>query len=185
MELLTNTEGVNELLKEIDRSECYLKTRYKMHCKNDDSCISHCIDHALSHPSEKEFISECKNVHNQYSKDCNAITTCIDLLQLLLTKLPSSHRREIALWEVRNTKEKIFECKKHILRGVQQSKARVESFRELLPSTALWIRDFAQKVNPSKVYSQSYLSVHHFSFLLLVVGRYARIIWKTWNHRFC
>lgn len=58
----------------------------------------------------------------------------------------------MALWEVQNAKQKIFEWKKHIMRGVQQSKARAELFRESGPSTALWIRDFAPKVNPSKVY---------------------------------
>ncbi len=149
--LLTNTDQTRQLLEEIDSAELYLKARFRMHCTNDDSCISHCIDHALSHPTDIELTSECNNIHDRYCKECCAITESIDLLKVMLAKLSSSHERDVAFWDVANCKQKIFEWKKHILRGVQQSKARSEKFRELEPSSALWIRDYAQKVNPSKV----------------------------------
>lgn len=65
--------------------------------------------------------------------------------------MPPSHEKEVAEWEVVNATFKIMEWQKHILRGVQQSKARATAFSELDESKALWLRDYAQKVIPTKV----------------------------------
>lgn len=72
-------------------------------------------------------------------------------MKSMLNALPQSHEREVAMWEADNAEQKIMEWQRHILRGVQQSKARSKAFSEMAPTTALLIRDYAQKVLPSKV----------------------------------
>lgn len=166
MKLLPDADEAKELLKCINQSEDYLKARYKMHCNNDDSCVSHCIDHALSHPKDTELFSKCEKIHDRHCKECLSIVDCIGSLKLMLTQMPPSHGQEVAQWEVENAEQKIMEWQRHILRGVQQSKARSKSFMELGPSSALWIRDFAQKVNPSKVRIIFFFIIFQVSFLL-------------------
>lgn len=159
VKLLEDNSEKKELLKCINESERYLKARYKMHCNNDDSCISHCIDHALSHPTDNDFLSECSKTHDQNCAECVKVVESIALLRLKLNQLPSSHEREVAEWEVANAEQKIMQWQKHILRGVQQSKARAKSFKELGPTHALWVRDYAQKVLPTKVVNRNNFSL--------------------------
>lgn len=65
--------------------------------------------------------------------------------------MPDNPKNQVIQWEVENSSLKILEWQKHIMRGEQQSKARSSAFKELSSTQALWVRDFAQKVLPSKV----------------------------------
>lgn len=69
----------------------------------------------------------------------------------MVLKPPSSHRKEVAQHEIANAERKVMDWQKHIIRGVQQAKARenVLQFHDLI--SVLWIRDFAQKFLPTKV----------------------------------
>lgn len=151
MKLLRNDEENKSLLESISKSESYLKARYQKHCTDDDSCISHCINHALSHPKDKELMSSCSKVHDRYCVECQNLNNCVEQLKTKINHLPPSHQKEVAEWEVSNASFKIMAWQKHILRGVQQSKARSHALNELGPATALWLRDYSQKFNPSKV----------------------------------
>lgn len=149
--LLEKNDENKELSKWIDSSEGYLKARFKTHCSYDDSCSSHCIKHALSHPTDKDLFSKCDKIHNSICAECLRLIDCIDVLKRKVIQLPSSHRREVALYEIDNAQKKIINWQKHIMRGVQQAKARVNVLQNLDAITALWIRDFAQKYLPTKV----------------------------------
>lgn len=164
VEKLGDNPEPKELLKCINRSEHYLKARYKTHCNNDDSCICHCINHGLSHPKDEDLLSECNECHDRICEECLNIVETIASLQLKLAQLPSSHEREVAEWEVSSADQKIMQWQKHILRGVQQSKARSKSMKELGPTNAFWIRDYAQKVLPAKVIKQITFTLFVFSF---------------------
>lgn len=141
------------ILESIDKSENYLKANYKNHCAYDDNCASHCISHGLSHPNDKELQSKCNMAHDRYCPECLNLIQCISTLKLKAVQLPKSHANEVSQWEINNASTKVTEWQKHVLRGVQQSKARSSAFSLLGPTTALWIRDYAQKVLPSKVIS--------------------------------
>lgn len=88
---------------------------------------------------------------------------------------PVSHEKDVAVCEVEGAKERIKEWQKHILRGVQQTKARTKAFEELGPTNALWIPGYAQKFNPSKVIYAFYYSMIHFQlsgkFFFLLLNR--------------
>lgn len=66
--------------------------------------------------------------------------------------LTDSHVKNVTLHEIGLAETKIYEWQRHVMRGVQQSKARCAALDELENSDALWIRDFAQKYNPTKVH---------------------------------
>lgn len=82
------------------------------------------------------------------------MVNCIASLKLNLTYLSRSHEKDVANWEVSNAELKIMEWQKHILRGVQQTTARENAFKELGLTIALWIRDYAHKYVPTKVLLQ-------------------------------
>lgn len=140
-----------ELMKRINLAESYLKARYKTHCHCDDSCISHCITHALSHPSDKDLQSKCNKIHDSICDECVNVVDSIETLKLKIVNLPTRRETEVMTHEIANAEIKISDWQKHIIRGVQQSKARSEAFKNLCSTWAIWIRDFAQKYLPSKV----------------------------------
>lgn len=149
--MLGNNEETKELLESIKKSESYLKARFRKHCNYNDSCMSHCINHGLSHPKDKELFSSCDKNHDRFCLECLNLVTCLASIRLKINQLPISHEKEVAEWEVENATFKIFAWQKHILRGAQQSKARSTAFTELGPTKAIWIRDYAEKVIPTKV----------------------------------
>lgn len=65
--------------------------------------------------------------------------------------LPDTHAKAVLIEDTKTAKAKILEWQRHILRAVKQDKARDAAFKDLTSTEALWIRDFAQKINPSKV----------------------------------
>lgn len=152
VKLLGNDEGVKELLEDINSSESYLKARFKTHCNFDDTCSSHCIKHALSHPTDKDLSSTCNEIHYLICGECLKVYDCLATLKLKIAQLPFSHRKEIAQYEISTAGKMIMDWQKHIMRGVQQSKARSNVMQHLDLKTTLWIRDFAQKYLPTKVY---------------------------------
>lgn len=117
----------------------------------DDPCISHCISHSLSHPSDRDLFAKCKKIHDQRCEECSNVVSCISSLKNKFAQLPLSHEREVAEWEIANSERKIMDWQKHIMRGVQQSKARSKAFQTLGLTLALWLRDYAQKFLPTKV----------------------------------
>lgn len=151
MNMLEKSDVTKQLSTCITQSESYLKARYKIHCTSSDACISHCIEHSLSHPKDKELFSTCDKPHDRICAECKTILDSIAALKSMIKKLPQSREKEVATWEINDAEVKIFEWQKHIMRSVQQSKARTDAFQELEATSAVWIRDYAQKFNPTKV----------------------------------
>lgn len=104
--MLGNDEVTKELLKYIDSCEKYLKARYKTHCKSNDSCKSHCITHALSHPTDNNLSTTCDEVHSSVCRECTSLIDYIATLKLKVSQLPSSHRKEVAHYEIANAEKK-------------------------------------------------------------------------------
>lgn len=138
----------------LNAAKIYLKVKFKLHCEKDESCPSHCLQHALSNPSDNKLSAVCSLEHTDICSECfNLIKTMQDI-QKAIVKLPDSREKELAMHDIQIAEAKITEWKRHIVRGVQQSKARACAFSDIRPDEAVWIRDFAQKVNPSKVHSK-------------------------------
>lgn len=115
MKLLGNDDETKKLSECVNASEKYLKARFKTHCKYDDICSSHCIKHALSHPNDKDLFSRCDKLHRSICGECLTLNDCIVTLKLKVCQLPSSHEKDVALYEIANAQRKIMEWQKHIM----------------------------------------------------------------------
>lgn len=113
--LFEDNQETKTLLKFIDESEQYIKTRYKIHCSNDDSCMTHCIDHALSNPKDKDFRSPCTKIHDRICEECLNVVKCFASIKSDLHRLPSSHEKEVAQYDVKTAEQKIMGWQQHIL----------------------------------------------------------------------
>lgn len=149
--LLPQTEK-KSLSGRLEAARAYLKVKFKLHCDNDNNCRSHCIQYALSNPSDIKLSTNCTVAHTAVCLECLNITNTINDIQSALTQLMDTREKELALHDVNIAKSKIQEWKQHIVRGVQQGKARTSALSNLKSDETVWIRDFAQKVNPSKVF---------------------------------
>lgn len=150
LELLSSTEQrvLSECLK---KAKDYMKARYKLHCESDSDCPSHCASHALSHPIDQQLKSECTKKHSHVCQECYNVKETIKNIETAVNQLPDSRNKVLALHDIHTAETKIMDWKRHIIRGMQQGKARDAGLKNLKENEAMWIRDYAQKVNPSKV----------------------------------
>lgn len=161
--LLPQNHDNEELLKQINLSESYLKARFQTHCKYNDSCRTHCINYALSHPNDNDFFSRCEQNHDQICGECLNVINCIAAVKSKISQITDDRQREVTTYEIGNAEQKIMDWQKHVIRGVQQAKARANALNNLQQSNGLWIRDFAQKYNPNKVRIFYFLRFHVFN----------------------
>lgn len=164
LKLFGSGSDVKELLHCLNSSEKYLKARFSTHCKCNDSCSSHCINHALSHPTDNDLYSTCEKSHDVTCGECLALRDCFTKFRSMISQLPAGHEKEVAEYDIINSESVIMDWQKHIMRGVQQSKARSDAFSNLDQTSAIWLRDYAQKVLPSKVASSSNICLPRFHF---------------------
>lgn len=135
----------------LQKAKTYLNARFRLHCEDDSLCLTHCLSHALSHPTDPALVSKCTQQHTEVCSECLNITTSIDFIEKEVELLPDTHAKAVLIEDTKTAKAKILEWQRHILRAVKQDKARDAAFKDLTSTEALWIRDFAQKINPSKV----------------------------------
>lgn len=83
--------------------------------------------------------------------ECKNILDCFRNLKYKAYQLPAGHEKEVVEYDIYNAENVIMDWQKHIVRGVQQTKARTDAFANLDQTSAIWIRDYAQKFLPTKV----------------------------------
>lgn len=123
-----------------------------MHCEDNSSIPTHCLQHGLSHPTDTALMSKCLKTHDEVCSECINIITTIKHIEDQIILMPDTHAKSVLMLDTKDAKAKIMEWQKHIIRGVKQDQARDAAFSNLGATEALWIRDFAQKINPSKVF---------------------------------
>lgn len=121
--------------------------RFERHCDWDSECPSHCIKHALS-SSDPELQETCDNDHLFVCKDCFNLIESVDLLKTEIQKISDKRDRESKLYEIENCFSDILSWEQHIIRGVQQDKAKTDALKHIENCQAVWIRDWAQKILP-------------------------------------
>ena len=149
-DLCIQPDAKKQLLYSLDASKRYLKIGYKSHCESDDSqCATHCRKFALSSPGEEEFSSTCQHdKHNMICDQCLCLVQTLDDILELVTNEPESNRKDEIMYDVALATEYILEWFRHIIRGVQQEKAKTDVLPTLDDTSALWLKDWAQKVLP-------------------------------------
>ncbi|CAG2209469.1 unnamed protein product [Mytilus edulis] len=96
----------------------YLKTDFKHHVQMKDQCSDHCIQFALSDPTEKK-----------------------------LAHISEEERTEF-LVDIETAEGKVLDWKSHILRCVNQDRSRLETLQNLTEGDAMIVMDWAMKFLP-------------------------------------
>ena len=110
-------------------------------------CPSHCISLALSDPKDPNLANNrhCSDGHQSTCEDCCDLYQLIDEVTNAANGLANNSD---IFYDVKIAKENIFKWQQHIIRHVQQNKAKVDAMDLINKCTGLWIRDYCQKVLP-------------------------------------
>lgn len=146
--MLYQVNDRKEISKMIASAKQYLKGRFTTHCQIDANCSSHCISHGLKNNQNEEF---CSVVHDKTCIDCINIINIFTTLKDRVNVQDDSHEKSVQLFDLQNAVNKITDWQKHVLRGTQQEKARSFAMNSLSYKRCLWIRDWGQKILPTKV----------------------------------
>ena len=108
-------------------------------------CPSHCISLILSDPKDSNpgKNRHCSDGHQSTCEDCSDLYQLIDEVTNTANGLVNNSD---TLYDVKIAKENIFKWQQHIIRHVQQNKAKVNAMDLINKCTGLRIRDYYQKV---------------------------------------
>lgn len=134
--------------KRLDQGKQYLKTDYRVHCKEEFSlCADHCRQFALSDPNDVDFKVSCNHTHAVVCDSCEDIKEVIDEIK---TKLQEQCKitkelRDDLLYDFNEAKNNIDMWKAHILRSANQELAKQHTLRDMDNSSILLVMDWAMK----------------------------------------
>ena len=150
-------EWSGNVKEKLNDGKKYLKTNYKVHCKEDGSpCADHCRVFALSDPSDEAFKQECGHQHNLQCDMCEGLKLVVEEIELSLQNekgtlcFYSTEQREDLLYDFLQAKKHIFDWKAHILRSENQDQAKQDVLRSLDETSALITMDWAMKFQCQK-----------------------------------
>ena len=128
----------------------YLKTEYRVHCKDDkSSCPDHCTLFALSDPQNLKFQGTCLHKHHFCRNDCetlkSTIQAVVDEIESPSVGLYSLDEKEELKHDHKHAKVMIFERKSHIVRAENQERAKQSVLNPLQYDSALAVMDWAMK----------------------------------------
>ena len=143
-EMLPDSEP---LVKDLDRGKRYLKTKYPSNCTNDSKIKTHNINFALSDPKFPKLAANHVATDDEVCNDCVQLWRAINEVDRL-----SKESTDINRYDVKNAIGDIKTYMSHLIRDVQQQKAKGCVF-ELLKGDSgaiLWLKDYCQKIIPMK-----------------------------------
>jgi len=150
----TWAKEAKNILKETRR---YLKTDYKSHIGGNEQCADHCTYYSLSDPQVEAFAKECSHAHDTSCDMCSkideilvGITKMISLPELHLSDQEQSHIR----FDVEHATEAIYIWKAHLIRTVNQERAKQDTLNFLSDEKILVVMDWAMKYLPNRYREQ-------------------------------
>lgn len=143
-------EWAEKINKRLDNGKQYLKTDYKVHCKEEVSpCADHCRHFALSDPNDKDFQELCSHSHNmicEHCEDIKAVHKEIERkIQCHLDSTYTEDHRDDLLHDFAEAKRHVEKWKAHIMRSANQELAKQDTLRDLDNSSILLVMDWAMK----------------------------------------
>lgn len=146
--------GIKEKLNQAKR---YLKTDYKVHCKEECSpCGDHCRVFALSNPVNEAFKQECEHLHNLQCDMCENLKSVVEEIEVSLknqsqnVRFYSKEQQDDILFDFSQSKKLIFDWKVHIMRSENQDQAKQDALKSLDETSTLITMDWAMKFQCQK-----------------------------------
>ena len=132
----------------------YLKGSYRLHVSTSSRCADHCSRFALSDPLEPAFSEECDHSHDVVCNDCKRLYNQENLIKNAFSDRVvvsySTDETEDVLNDVQVSLESINAWKRHLLRAVDQDRAR-QNVLDAQDSSKIFItQDFAMKFLPRR-----------------------------------
>ena len=133
----------------------YLKTDYKMHLKEEDSCPDHCCKHALSDPQNDCFSTECNHEHNVQCNRCYKLDQVMDAIKDAISSANvSADELQRLQYEFDIARSDVEAWKAHILRTYNQESAKHDILDSMNGSSIMLIMDWAMKFLPTRFREQ-------------------------------
>ena len=117
-------EWIVNIRERLNQGKKYLKTDYKVHCKEDSSpCADHCRVLALSDENNDEFKQECKHPHSLQCDSGENLKSVVEEIQICVKNESQSisfygkEHQEDVIYHFLQAKKHIFDWKAHILRS--------------------------------------------------------------------
>ncbi|XP_068721563.1 uncharacterized protein [Montipora capricornis] len=108
----------------------------------------HCLAFALSDPKEEAFQNKCDHTHKECCQSCEELKCTLNLVEDSIKSLPE--KDDDLLYSYSQAVQAINSWKAHLLRSVQQDKARTDVFNTLDEKSVLITQDWAMKFLPQK-----------------------------------
>ena len=121
----------SDVKNRLKKAKCYLKTEYRVHCRDEDSlCADHCRKFALSDPVDEDFNHQCVHDHLSKCDSCEELKTVLQSVEGKINELCSSmyskEQHDNLLYDFGKSVNFINEWKCHILRCENQEIAKQE-----------------------------------------------------------
>ncbi|CAB3977875.1 Hypothetical predicted protein [Paramuricea clavata] len=138
-----------ETRKSLRAGKKYLKTDFRVHCKETESpCPDHCRKYALSDSENKEFQELCSHKHTLVCDQCERLTqVLIDIEHAIKTcqGFYGNDLKDDILHDFGLAKNAILAWKAHILRSENQECGKQAVLEKLDDSSVLIVMDWAMK----------------------------------------
>lgn len=152
-----NPEWIGNIKERLNQGKKYLKTDYKVHCKEDSSlCADHCRVFALRDENNDDFKQECEHPHSIQCDSRENLKSVVEEIETCLKNETQSvsfygkeHQEDIA-YDLLQAKQHKFDWKAHILRFGNQDLAKQDVLRSLDVTSALITMDWAMKFQCQK-----------------------------------
>ena len=119
-----------------------------MHIVQKSNTADHCLAFALSDPKEEAFQNKCDHTHKECCQSCKELKCTLNLIEDSIKSLPE--KDDDLLYSYSQAVQAINSWKAHLLRSVQQDKARTDVFNTLDKKSVLITQDWAMKFPPQK-----------------------------------
>ena len=146
-----STEWIKTTKTALKDSKRYLKTQYKINCREDSSCADHCHVFALSDETDKDFQKNCHDEHNAICNNCERLKGVFQEIEKKCQETISDiETRDDLLYDIQNSKIAIENWKAHILRSENQDQAKQDCLKRVDANTIVILLDWAMKFTQVK-----------------------------------
>ena len=137
-----------ELKDQLERGKRYLKTNYQTRCSaNEPGVNSHCPYFALSDESDNMLQQNSFASPDSSCNDCFSLNHSMNEIRRFAVDNASDND---TMYDIDIAIKDIIDYIKHLMRDCQQKKAKTHAFNSLDNETAFWLKDFCQKVIPTR-----------------------------------
>lgn len=146
---LKGKEWEDGILLQLSNCKQYLKLDYKMHISLESEIPDHCCQFALSSDSG-EYSVACSHSHDAACANCNDLYHVIEGIKQAAgeVEFESEDQKDDIQYSLSQSVKALEEWKKHLLRSVNQDRARSHVIENLSDGEVLIERDWAMKLLP-------------------------------------